>query len=62
MVLLHWGMGMMTGSGSGEADEMCTRLSIMVNGSLQCIGTSQHIKHKFGDAYQVGSRTISVFT
>ncbi|CEO96658.1 hypothetical protein PBRA_005262 [Plasmodiophora brassicae] len=44
---------LLTTHSMSEADEMCTRLSIMVNGSLQCIGTSQHIKHKFGDAYQV---------
>lgn len=34
-----------------EADALCTRISILVNGSLQCIGSSQHIKGRFGSFY-----------
>jgi ABC-type multidrug transport system ATPase subunit len=34
-----------------EADALCSRLSILVNGSLQCIGSSQHIKSRFGHTY-----------
>ncbi len=29
----------------------------MVNGELQCCGTSQHLKHKFGQGYQVEMQT-----
>jgi ATP-binding cassette subfamily A (ABC1) protein 3 len=31
-----------------EADVLCDRIGIMVNGALQCLGTSQHLKSKFG--------------
>lgn len=36
-----------------EADALCTRISILVNGSLQCIGSSQHIKGRFGSSYSL---------
>ena len=32
---------------------LCHRLGIMVGGQLQCIGTPQHIKSRFGDGYQL---------
>lgn len=32
-----------------EADALCTRIAIMVNGRLECIGTSQYLKNAFGD-------------
>ena len=31
-----------------EADALCTRIGIMVNGKLECLGSSQHLKSKFG--------------
>ena len=31
-----------------EADALCTRIGIMVNGRLECLGSSQHLKTKFG--------------
>ncbi|QDZ20369.1 P-loop-containing nucleoside triphosphate hydrolase [Chloropicon primus] len=34
-----------------EAELLCTRLGIMVNGRLQCVGTSDHLKEKFGRGY-----------
>ncbi|KAJ3594748.1 hypothetical protein NHX12_004055 [Muraenolepis orangiensis] len=36
-----------------ECEALCTRLAIMVNGSFQCLGTTQHLKYKFGDGYVV---------
>ena len=30
-----------------EAEALCTRLAIMVNGTLRCIGQCQYIKNKF---------------
>ena len=30
-----------------EADALCTRIGIMVNGRLECLGSSQHLKSKF---------------
>ncbi|XP_052276886.1 ABC-type organic anion transporter ABCA8B-like isoform X3 [Dreissena polymorpha] len=34
-----------------EADALCSRIAIMVNGKIQCIGSSQHLKHKYGSGY-----------
>lgn len=36
-----------------EADALCNRIAIMVNGSLKCIGTSQHLKDKHGSGYML---------
>ena len=34
-----------------ECEVLCTRLAVMVNGRLRCLGSSQHLKNKFGDGY-----------
>ncbi|XP_053381131.1 cholesterol transporter ABCA5-like [Mercenaria mercenaria] len=34
-----------------EADALCSRIAIIVNGRLQCIGSSQHLKNKYGSGY-----------
>lgn len=34
-----------------EADALCNRIAIMVNGQIQCIGSGQHLKSKFGQGY-----------
>jgi len=36
-----------------EAEALSSRMAIQVDGSLQCIGTTQEIKHKFGKGYEV---------
>ncbi|XP_029463774.1 ATP-binding cassette sub-family A member 12 [Rhinatrema bivittatum] len=36
-----------------ECEALCTRLAIMVNGKFQCIGSLQHIKHRFGGGFTV---------
>ena len=36
-----------------EAEALATKMGIMVNGNLKCLGTSQHIKNKFGGGYEV---------
>ncbi|XP_056019725.1 uncharacterized protein LOC125668687 isoform X2 [Ostrea edulis] len=41
----------MTSHSMEECDAICTRLAIMVNGSFQCIGNSQHLKDKFGSGH-----------
>ncbi|XP_064640640.1 cholesterol transporter ABCA5-like isoform X2 [Lineus longissimus] len=52
--------GMFAGSEKGailtthymdEADVLCSRVGIMVNGLLQCIGSTQHLKGKYGSGY-----------
>lgn len=34
-----------------EADALCTRVAIMVNGKMECIGATQHLKNKFSSGY-----------
>ena len=34
-----------------ECESLCTRVGIMVNGQLHCIGNIQHIKSKYGSGY-----------
>jgi ATP-binding cassette, subfamily A (ABC1), member 3 len=36
-----------------ECEALCPRIGIMANGRLQCIGSAQHLKNKFGRGYQV---------
>jgi ABC-type multidrug transport system ATPase subunit len=34
-----------------ECETLCSRLGIMVNGELQCLGRVQHLKNKFAQGY-----------
>lgn len=34
-----------------EADALCTRIGILVKGELKCIGSTQHLKNKYGSGY-----------
>lgn len=34
-----------------ECEALCTRLAIMVNGSIKCLGSTQHLKSRFGQGY-----------
>ncbi|KAI9562460.1 hypothetical protein GHT06_009893 [Daphnia sinensis] len=34
-----------------ECEALCTRIAIMVNGQFKCLGSSQHLKSKFGQGY-----------
>lgn len=36
-----------------ECEALCTRLTIMVNGNFQCLGSVQHLKSKFAEGYRV---------
>ena len=36
-----------------ECEALCTRLAIMVNGRFQCLGSTQHLKAKFGEGYSL---------
>lgn len=36
-----------------ECEALCNRLCIMVNGSFRCLGSSQHLKSKFGMGFTV---------
>lgn len=36
-----------------ECEALCSRLGIMVNGQLQCLGGVQHLKNKFAQGYSL---------
>lgn len=36
-----------------ECEALCTRLAIMVNGRFRCLGSVQHLKHRYGQGYQL---------
>jgi ATP-binding cassette subfamily A (ABC1) protein 3 len=36
-----------------EAEALCDRMAIMVGGRIRCLGTSMHIKNKFGSGYEL---------
>ena len=36
-----------------ECEKLASRIAIMVNGELKCIGTGQHLKSKFGSGFQL---------
>jgi len=40
-----------------EADALCTRIGIMVSGDLRCLGSSQHLKDKYGSEYSLSMKT-----
>jgi len=46
-----------------EAALLCHRIGIIMNGKLQCIGTPEHIKMKYGHTYilEVHSENINRF-
>ncbi|KAG8436753.1 hypothetical protein GDO86_007731 [Hymenochirus boettgeri] len=42
-----------------ECEALCTRIAIMVKGTFKCIGTTQHLKYKFGEGYIVTMKVKS---
>ncbi|ORZ35188.1 hypothetical protein BCR44DRAFT_1124534 [Catenaria anguillulae PL171] len=43
-----------------EADALCERIGIMINGSLVCLGTPQCLKSLYGAAYKISLRFYTV--
>eukprot|EP00833_Pecoramyces_ruminatium_P014977 jgi/Orpsp1_1/1189009/evm.model.d7180000068780.1 len=41
----------MTTHSMEEAENLCDRLAILINGRLNCIGSPEHLKMKFGEGY-----------
>jgi ATP-binding cassette subfamily A (ABC1) protein 3 len=41
-----------------EAEALCTKIGIMVNGKFKCYGSSQHIKDKFGTGYELDVKVV----
>ena len=36
-----------------EAEALCPKIGIMVDGQFQCFGSAQHIKNKYSDGYDI---------
>lgn len=43
-----------------ECQALCNRVGILVSGRLQCLGSTQHLKSKFGQGYSVDVRLMEV--
>ncbi|KAL3308324.1 ATP-binding cassette sub- A member 1 [Cichlidogyrus casuarinus] len=43
-----------------ECEILCSRLTIMVKGQMQCIGTVQALKSRYGQGYTVGMRAKDI--
>ncbi|CAK4700752.1 unnamed protein product [Aphanomyces euteiches] len=43
-----------------ECEALCTRVGIMVGGRLRCVGSIQHLKHRFGDGLMMHVRVAPV--
>ncbi|KAF6030611.1 ABCA5 [Bugula neritina] len=43
-----------------EADALCNRIGIMINGQLECLGTTQHLKTRFGNGYHLEVKLASM--
>ncbi|XP_070203335.1 phospholipid-transporting ATPase ABCA3-like [Littorina saxatilis] len=39
-----------------ECEALCTRVAIMVNGRMKCLGTTQHLKSRFGQGFTLSVR------
>lgn len=50
----------MTTHSMEEAELLCNRIGIMVNGKLQCIGSPEHLKMKFGHTYILDVHTEDI--
>ncbi|XP_072043597.1 phospholipid-transporting ATPase ABCA3-like [Amphiura filiformis] len=42
-----------------ECEALCTRLAIMVNGQVKCLGSTQHLKSRFGKGYTLLAKVAS---
>jgi len=47
---------LLTSHSMEECQVLCTRMAIMVNGTLRCIGSAQHLKNRFGNGYMINVR------
>ncbi|XP_068631847.1 phospholipid-transporting ATPase ABCA3-like [Battus philenor] len=44
---------LLTSHSMEECEALCSRLTVMVNGRFQCLGTPQHLKNKFSEGFTV---------
>jgi len=50
----------MTTHSMEEAELLCNRIAIMIHGKLQCIGSPEHIKMKYGNTYILDVHTKDI--
>lgn len=43
-----------------ECEALCQRIGIMVGGRMRCLGSSQHLKTRFGRGFQLEARVGAV--
>lgn len=41
-----------------EAEALCDRIAIMTKGNIRCVGTSTHLRNKFGSGYRLELRLV----
>ncbi|CAG7721592.1 unnamed protein product [Allacma fusca] len=41
-----------------ECEALCSRVGIMVNGKFECLGSTQHLKNRFGSGYMLTVRCV----
>ena len=41
-----------------EAEALSTKIAIMADGVIKCMGSIQHIKNKYGEGYEVEIKTV----
>ena len=47
---------LLTTHSMAECEALCSRVGIMVNGSLRCLGTPQQLKSSYGQGYRLKIR------
>jgi ATP-binding cassette, subfamily A (ABC1), member 3 len=53
MTVRHGCSVILTTHSMEECQALCGRIGIMVGGRFRCLGTSQHLKNKFGGGFQL---------
>lgn len=43
-----------------ECEALCQRIGIMVGGRMRCLGSSQHLKTRFGKGFQLEARVRAI--
>lgn len=41
-----------------EAEALCTKLTIMVQGQFKCFGSVQHLKQKYGKGFEIDVQAL----
>lgn len=46
----------LTSHSMDECEALCSRIAIMVNGTIRCLGSTQHLRSKYGQGYSITIR------